>query len=50
MALMRKAAQSPALDASSGRGLVDIVARYAQTFLLLQRYDEGHAQLSIDNC
>jgi hypothetical protein len=29
------------LDADSGRGLVDIVSRYAQTFLLLQRYDEG---------
>lgn len=41
MALVRKAAQSPGLDAVSGRGLVDIVARYAQTFLLLQRYDEG---------
>jgi prophage maintenance system killer protein len=41
MALVRKAAQSPSLDMSSGRGLVDIVARYAQTFLLLQRYDEG---------
>jgi hypothetical protein len=41
MVLVRKAAQSPALDTSSGRGLVDIVARYAQTFLLLQRYDEG---------
>lgn len=41
MALVRKAAQSPALDTVSGRGLVDIVARYAQTFLLLQRYDEG---------
>ena len=41
LALVRKAAQSPALDAGSGRGLVDIVARYAQTFLLLQRYDEG---------
>ncbi|MEK8090836.1 RhuM family protein [Thermithiobacillus plumbiphilus] len=41
MALVRKAAQSPALDTGSGRGLVDIVARYAQTFLLLQRYDEG---------
>lgn len=41
MALVRKAAQSPALDTTSGRGLVDIVARYAQTFLLLQRYDEG---------
>ncbi|HET8791051.1 MAG TPA: RhuM family protein [Modicisalibacter sp.] len=41
MTLVRKAAQSPALDTTSGRGLVDIVARYAQTFLLLQRYDEG---------
>ncbi len=41
MALVRKAAHSPALDLPGGRGLVDIVARYAQTFLLLQRYDEG---------
>ena len=39
--LVRKAAQSPELDAGSGRGLVDIASRYAQTFLLLQRYDEG---------
>ncbi|MFW3616901.1 RhuM family protein [Billgrantia antri] len=41
LALVRKTASSPALDAASGRGLVDIVTRYAQTFLLLQRYDEG---------
>lgn len=41
LTLVRKAARSPALDAASGRGLVDIVSRYAQTFLLLQRYDEG---------
>jgi len=41
LALVRKTAQSPALDTDSGRGLVDIVSRYAQTFLLLQRYDEG---------
>jgi prophage maintenance system killer protein len=41
LALIRKASCSPALDTGSGRGLVDIVARYAQTFLLLQRYDEG---------
>ncbi|MBB3331305.1 prophage maintenance system killer protein [Halomonas campaniensis] len=41
MALVRKTAGSTALDANSGRGLVDIVTRYAQTFLLLQRYDEG---------
>lgn len=41
LALVRKAAQNPALEAGSGRGPVDIVAHYAQTFLLLQRYDEG---------
>lgn len=41
LTLVRKAAQSPALDTDSSRGLVDIVSRYAQTFLLLQRYDEG---------
>ncbi|KAA0011096.1 Fic/DOC family protein [Billgrantia pellis] len=41
MALVRKTSSSPALDTDSGRGLVDIVTRYAQTFLLLQRYDEG---------
>ena len=41
MQLVKKAAQSPELLADAGRGLVDIVTRYAQTFLLLQRYDEG---------
>ncbi|MDO8281997.1 MAG: virulence protein RhuM/Fic/DOC family protein [Thermodesulfovibrionia bacterium] len=41
MQLVKKAAQSPELQADTGRGLVDIVTRYAQTFLLLQRYDEG---------
>jgi Fic/DOC family len=39
--LIRGTAQSPDLLAETGRGLVDIVTRYAQTFLLLQRYDEG---------
>lgn len=39
--LVRKAAQSTELVADTGRGLVDILTRYAQTFLLLQRYDEG---------
>ncbi len=39
--LVRKAAHSPELLADTGRGLVDIVTRYAQTFLLLQRFDEG---------
>lgn len=38
--LVRKAALSPHLLVDTGRGLVDIVTRYAQTFLL-QRYDEG---------
>lgn len=39
--LVRKTAQTPELSADTGRGLVDIVTRYAQTFLWLQRYDEG---------
>lgn len=39
--LIRGAADAPALNADTGRGLVDILSRYAQTFLLLQRYDEG---------
>lgn len=41
LALIRKTAASPELTRDSGRGLVDIVSRYAHTFLLLQRYDEG---------
>lgn len=41
MSLVRKASQSPELRVETGRGLLDIVTRYAQTFLLLQRYDEG---------
>jgi hypothetical protein len=41
LALIRKAAQSPELSAESGSGLVEIVSRYTQTFLWLQRYDEG---------
>ena len=39
--LVKKAAQSTELLTDTGRGLVNIVTRYAQTFLLLQRYDEG---------
>ncbi len=39
--LVRKAAGSPALDREAGRGLVEIISRYTQTFLWLQRYDEG---------
>ncbi len=41
LALVRKTARAPELSADQGRGLVDIVSRYAQTFLLLQRYEEG---------
>lgn len=39
--LVKKAAAGEALTADQGRGLVDVVARYTQTFLWLQRYDEG---------
>lgn len=41
LALIRKAAQAPTLTAEAGSGLVEIVSRYTQTFLWLQRYDEG---------
>jgi len=41
LALIRKTAQSPELTRDSGSGLVEIVSRYTQTFLWLQRYDEG---------
>lgn len=39
--LIRKAAQAPDLASDMGRGLVDIMGRYTQTFLWLQQYDEG---------
>ena len=39
--LVRKPAQNPELPPDAGRGLLDVVTRYARTFLLLQRYDEG---------
>ncbi len=41
LALVRKAASGEALTGDQGRGLVDIISRYTQTFLLLQRYDKG---------
>ena len=41
LVLVRRLAAQPDLGADAGRGLADIVSRYAQTFLLLQRYDEG---------
>jgi prophage maintenance system killer protein len=41
LALVKKAAAGETLTAEMGRGLVDVIARYTQTFLWLQRYDEG---------
>src|SRR5690606_5306830 len=41
LTLIRKTAQSPELTREAGSGLVEIVSRYTQTFLWLQRYDEG---------
>ena len=41
LTLIRRAAQSPELRTDEGRGLVEIIGRYTQTFLWLQRYDEG---------
>ena len=41
LALVRKEARGNALTTDQGRGLLDVIARYTQTFLLLQRYDEG---------
>lgn len=41
LTLVRKAASGEALTTDQGKGLVDIITRYTQTFLLLQRYDEG---------
>ncbi len=39
--LIQKTAKSPELTLDGGRGLVDIVSRYTQTFLWLQQCDEG---------
>jgi hypothetical protein len=39
--LVKKTAAGEALTADQERGLVDVIARYTQTFLWLQRYDEG---------
>lgn len=41
LSLVRSVAAGEALTTDMGRGLVDVIARYTQTFLLLQRYDEG---------
>ena len=39
--LVRKLAHQAELPGEAGRGLLDVVTRYARTYLLLQRYDEG---------
>lgn len=39
--LIQTASRSPELSTNDGRGLVDIISRYTQSFLWLQRYDEG---------
>ncbi len=41
IALIQKAALSPSMATDMGRGLVDILSLYTQTFLWLQQYDEG---------
>ena len=40
LGLVKKAAAGE-ITTDQGRGLVDVIARYTQTFLWLQRYDEG---------
>ncbi len=39
--LIEKTVKSPDLTLNAGRSLTEIVSRYTQTFLWLQRYDEG---------
>ena len=41
LALIKKTAQSAELNTDEGRGLIEIISRYTQNFLWLQRYDEG---------
>lgn len=41
MRLVQQAAKTGSITSDMGRGLVDVISRYTQTFLLLQRYDEG---------
>lgn len=41
LSLINKALISSDVDAKTGKGLAEIVSRYTQTFLWLQRYDEG---------
>ncbi|WP_269617938.1 virulence RhuM family protein [Zhongshania sp. BJYM1] len=46
--LIQAAARSPELTTASGRGLVDIISRYTQSFLWLQRYKRSGAFLFVD--
>lgn len=39
--LVKSALKSPELTAQASQGLAEIIVRYTQTFLWLQRYDEG---------
>lgn len=39
--LVRRAVATPELTTDMGRGLVEVISRYTQTFLWLQRYDAG---------
>lgn len=39
LTLLRKVSGSEALTTDQGPGLIDVIARYTRTFLLLQRYD-----------
>lgn len=41
LALVRQVSQTTAFSGDMGRGLVDVVTRYAQSFLWLQQYDQG---------
>jgi hypothetical protein len=44
LALVRQVSQSQALSGDMGQGLVDVITRYAQSFLWLQQYDQGVLQ------
>jgi prophage maintenance system killer protein len=39
--LIHQTAHTASLGSDVGIGLIDVISRYTQTFLLLQRYDEG---------
>lgn len=39
--LINKALKNPEINTDTSKGLAEIVSRYTQTFLWLQRYDEG---------